>query len=1383
VNNEKIMETGKRIIVVLGMHRSGTSAITRGLMVAGVSLGDRLLPAVKGNNDKGFWEDIDVNELNIEMLNSLSSDWHHLSQIRDSDVQILADSGFFLRADDLLRKKLSSISVYGIKDPRIAKLLPFWREVFRRGGFDVSYVIAVRNPLSVVKSLKDRDGFLPEKTYFLWLGHVLNSLVGSVGSRRLVVDYDLLMKDAECQLTRMAKELELPLNEAELQVYKNEFLDGGLQHSAFKPGDLGLDNACPSRVREIYEALVDVASDQVQLDDPDFLKKIEHWAQEYGALADVLRFVDRVEAELARTEQYKQELDGQIARLGLVVAERDHAIVGLNQAVAECDGEISRLYQVVVERDHAIAELNQAVAECDGEVTRLNQVVVERDHAIAELNQAVAERDGEIARLNREVVERDTVVLAMRQSNCWKITSPLRLLGGIVRGAQSLIGDGGRRKLLQGLKPLYRKIPARYRGRVLSFFFEHFGALFKGVPSYEFWRGGRNNQLNPVVENTSLIIIDDVIQSAEVTGTIAIHLHMYYSDLAGEFASYLRNMPFNYDLFVSVTDSHGGDYCRAAFSALPLLNKLVIELVPNRGRDMAPMFCTFGQRLKSYDYIAHLHSKKSLYNSGAAEGWRQYLCKSLLGSATEVRRIFSLLQDKQSYGIVYPQNYHMMPHWANTWLANRQLGAMWCSKLGILNVPTGYFDYPVGSMFWARSSALRPLFDANITLNDFPEEAGQKDGTFAHCLERLLVLAGQSQGFSAAIIKDKKYPSWSEWRFDQCLFCSHEYYRERFNDPGVKLIGFDIFDTLLVRPMIDPESVKKIVARRMGQEIACLYLKYRPLAENLAREYAGRDVGMAEIYSQFQILSGVSDELVSQLRFQEEYIERQSVRARSGGVELYQEAIASGKPVVLISDMFLDKSHIAESLRVNGIEGWHSLFVSNEIGDRKDTGKLYDFVFASFEMSPSQFLMVGDNERSDIQIPVDKGAGVIPLLRPVEMARGLSQLRPLVERLEGAGDLDDQISLGLILQKEFSPVFYPGFDPSYPFGTSPFNIGYGILGPVLLAFSQWLIERSDDVGVSRLYFLAREGELIKKVYDMWVGEDMLAPQSDYLVVSRRATTVAALSDFDDVLEIARATYFPNKLSNFLFERFGIYLSVERWEQVASHTGWSRDSTVEISGADIGEIHELLVFLSDEILESAAVERVAMDRYLVQQGLYQDGRQAVVDVGYGGTIQNNLNSLLSQSVHGFYLMTDERSSKVSTRHQVIVDGCYHKDVACLPGAPLMYRYSFELEKMMSSSSSQVVKYILDGDGIRAVHRELSLEEKLSQSCRDNIQAGVIGYVEDALKVRQCMLPDFKPSLSVARDLYDSFIGKMSSRDSGLFNEISLDDYYCGRGVVN
>ena len=98
MKNEIMKTKNNRLIVVLGMHRSGTSAVTRGLKVLGVSLGETLYGAMAGVNEKGFWEDIHLNALNVEMLDAIESDWSHVGAIDSSDVEILHKQGYFLRA-------------------------------------------------------------------------------------------------------------------------------------------------------------------------------------------------------------------------------------------------------------------------------------------------------------------------------------------------------------------------------------------------------------------------------------------------------------------------------------------------------------------------------------------------------------------------------------------------------------------------------------------------------------------------------------------------------------------------------------------------------------------------------------------------------------------------------------------------------------------------------------------------------------------------------------------------------------------------------------------------------------------------------------------------------------------------------------------------------------------------------------------------------------------------------------------------------------------------------------------------------------------------------------------------------------------------------------
>ena len=99
-------------------------------------------------------------------------------------------------------------------------------------------------------------------------------------------------------------------------------------------------------------------------------------------------------------------------------------------------------------------------------------------------------------------------------------------------------------------------------------------------------------------------------------------------------------------------------------------------------------------------------------------GWREYLLNGLFGSTSNINRIFSLFEKNTQLGIIYPQVFSEVPYMAFTWLANRAKGAELCARIGI-TMPDGYFDFPAGSMFWARMDAMRPLFDLNLKWEDF----------------------------------------------------------------------------------------------------------------------------------------------------------------------------------------------------------------------------------------------------------------------------------------------------------------------------------------------------------------------------------------------------------------------------------------------------------------------------------------------------------------------------------------------------------------------------------------------------------------------------------------------------------------------------------------
>lgn len=407
--------TNKKIVVVLGMHRSGTSVVARSLRVMGVELGNRLLPAMGGVNEKGFWEDSDLVALNNEILREINGDWHHLTQFDVQCMAILREKGYFSRAIDLLNHKIGDQSrIFGFKDPRIAKLLPFWDEVFSHCHLDVRYILAIRHPLSVVRSLAKRDGFMAEKSYLLWVSHVIECLQSGPAYRRTLIDYDQLMQHPEQELNRIAQVLGLDIDPVELDTYISEFLDDQLCHSVYELDDLLVDRSCPPIAYEIYSSLLKAANNQSWIDDPVLQSKLNTWATEMSRLKQSFILAD--------------SLTDQIANLNQIVARCNEQITNLDQVITGCDEQISNLNQTLFEWEQKDADQLKTTG------SKLAQEAAERAAEIAKLNQGISEREAQIANFTQIVSARDAYIRTLVSSKSWLITKPMRWAGRIMRG-------------------------------------------------------------------------------------------------------------------------------------------------------------------------------------------------------------------------------------------------------------------------------------------------------------------------------------------------------------------------------------------------------------------------------------------------------------------------------------------------------------------------------------------------------------------------------------------------------------------------------------------------------------------------------------------------------------------------------------------------------------------------------------------------------------------------------------------------------------------------------------------------------------------------------------------------------------------------------------
>ncbi|PIE58167.1 MAG: hypothetical protein CSA33_04450 [Desulfobulbus propionicus] len=403
----------RKLLVVLGMHRSGTSALTRGLLVLGVQLGDTLL-AAEPMNPKGFWEDRHITEFNEEILAFLSSSWHTVTPIEQSDVALLKKHGFFLRAIELLRGKIDKVDVFAFKDPRVAKLFQFWKEVFEYCQLDVHYVIAIRNPLSVVRSLVKRDGFEEEKCYLLWIDHVLKSLCNTSYEKRVIVEFDQLISSPEREIKRIAEKFKLKIDINELKNYQGFFLDNKLRNEKYSIEDLTLSKTCPPLALDIYNFLYKEARDLGGHDDNYLINQSEVWRDEFERYLILLNLIDKKneDCELCNIERGKEQQNIQeLSGINETITRRLENVIHQKEGVEEKLHLAEEKLHLAEEKLHltenTVSFLRSEIGEKKSAITNLKTT-------INTLNEMIWARDAELERIRNRLAETENNVLQLK---------------------------------------------------------------------------------------------------------------------------------------------------------------------------------------------------------------------------------------------------------------------------------------------------------------------------------------------------------------------------------------------------------------------------------------------------------------------------------------------------------------------------------------------------------------------------------------------------------------------------------------------------------------------------------------------------------------------------------------------------------------------------------------------------------------------------------------------------------------------------------------------------------------------------------------------------------------------------------------------------------
>ncbi len=254
--------SSRTAILIVGMHRSGTSALTRIINLLGADLPVNLLPPQK-DNILGFWESADICKLNDDILLSVGLHWHHSGSFPSDWIKSSSYNVYKERARELLQYSFSDSFIFVLKDPRFCFLLPFWVDVLQDAGVQVKCILSLRNPLEVAESLYKRDGFSVEKSYALWLRYVLDSEMLSRELPRVFVTYNELLDDWRTTILKISTGLDItwPCQLVDIEDSVNAFLCRSNRHHLIDDSEIFNNDSVWRWVKKSYRCLLDLQND------------------------------------------------------------------------------------------------------------------------------------------------------------------------------------------------------------------------------------------------------------------------------------------------------------------------------------------------------------------------------------------------------------------------------------------------------------------------------------------------------------------------------------------------------------------------------------------------------------------------------------------------------------------------------------------------------------------------------------------------------------------------------------------------------------------------------------------------------------------------------------------------------------------------------------------------------------------------------------------------------------------------------------------------------------------------------------------------------------------------------------------------------------------
>lgn len=506
---------------------------------------------------------------------------------------------------------------------------------------------------------------------------------------------------------------------------------------------------------------------------------------------------------------------------------------------------------------------------------------------------------------------------------------------------------------------------------------------------------------------------------------------------------------------------------------------------------------------------------------------------------------------------------------------------------------------------------------------------------------------------------------------------------------------FDIFDTAIIRLLAKPTDLFKVIGMRHGISGFCND-RIKKEAKTRKQYPKKRDVSIYEIYCDFPY--DVNIEIATEIEF---------CFANPEIFQKYQEIVSAGKKVFFISDMYLPKDVLEKILTSNGYDKYEDVFVSSEDDLLKGDGSRFAWLQNFQLFKSSKIIHVGDNRVSDFLMPIRHGFDSFHYKDKSRFLKADSFIGCKYNYFEESDTLGSSFILSSyhlwsLKNQSFTTKSY----------WERFGFFYG--GALVVSFCYYInsIIKLKGSRCKNLYFLARDGDILKSVYDLLFENS----ETKYLWASRRCMALPALTtllpedDADQLIQFCNPVGVD--IAKDIVNRFN-YSDLDSFEKGLAKKGGTFTESA---------IYGCLFDEKEQILQKASKEREILLDYLKSEGLLDEKEVFLVDVGWGGSIQDSLSKIINtieghnKDIFGIYIGVNDSARAKEFKNGFLFEKDFDR-----------FRDYIELIELLTSSPQDpVIRIEKVNDAFRPVTMEANEEEQKRQEASFFIQKGIIEF---------------------------------------------------------